>query len=91
MSIDPKKRLKKDRPMDSVTIRIPADVVNELREMAPKLGFGGYQPLIRFYVGQGLRADLRKLITEANSEKAVATKLRERGVSEDIIKAALAH
>jgi hypothetical protein len=34
-----KKRLKKDRPMISITLRIPADVVENLKVMAPELGF----------------------------------------------------
>ncbi len=42
-----KKRLDKNRPMTSVTIRIPEDVVEDLKRVAPLLGFSGYQPLIR--------------------------------------------
>jgi predicted DNA binding CopG/RHH family protein len=47
-----KKRLDKNRPMITVTIRIPEDVVEELKQLAPLLGFSGYQPLIRAYIGQ---------------------------------------
>ncbi|MBE9221214.1 hypothetical protein IQ215_00745 [Cyanobacterium stanieri LEGE 03274] len=50
-----KQRLKKDRPMESVTLRIPEDVVEELKTIAPLLGFSGYQSLIKAYIGQGLR------------------------------------
>ena len=39
-------------------MRIPEDVIEELKEIAPSLGFSGYQPLIRAYIGQGLRKDL---------------------------------
>lgn len=42
-----KKRLDKNRPMTSVTIRMPEDVVEDLKQIAPLLGFSGYQPLIR--------------------------------------------
>jgi len=52
-----KQRLDRDRPMSSVTIRMPADVVQDLKRLAPHLGFSGYQPLIRAYVGQGMRQD----------------------------------
>ena len=90
MKIDLKKRLAKDRPMDSVTIRVPSDVIDELKQLAPRLGFSGYQPLIRFYVGQGLRTDIRKLQNEENAGQAVAQRLRARGVSEEVIKEALA-
>lgn len=55
------KRLDRDRPMTSVTIRMPEDVVEDLKRIAPLLGFSGYQPLIRAYIGQGLRVDLERL------------------------------
>jgi predicted DNA binding CopG/RHH family protein len=50
-----KKRLDKNRPMTTVTIRIPEDVMEDLKRLAPLLGFSGYQPLIRTYIGQGLQ------------------------------------
>jgi predicted transcriptional regulator/AraC-like DNA-binding protein len=53
-----KKRLRKDRPMTTVSLRIPEDVVRDLERIAPRLGFSGYVPLLRAYVGQGLRRDL---------------------------------
>ena len=56
-----KKRLDKNRPMTSITIRIPEDVIEDLKRVAPLLGFSGYQPLVRAYIGQGLRADLERL------------------------------
>ena len=56
-----KKRLDKNRPMATVTIRIPEDVIEDLKRLAPLLGFSGYQPLIRAYIGQGLRANLDRL------------------------------
>jgi hypothetical protein len=46
-----KTRLKKDRPMTSITIRIPIDVVDDLKQVAPILGFSGYQALLKAYVG----------------------------------------
>jgi hypothetical protein len=56
-----KLRMRKDRPMTAISIRIPEDVVDELKEVAPLLGFSGYQPLIRAYIGQGLRKDISRL------------------------------
>ncbi len=50
-----KKRLAKDRPMISVTIRMPEDVVKDLMRVAPLKGFSGYQALMRAYIGAGLR------------------------------------
>jgi len=63
-----RKRLDKDRPMTSVTIRMPEDVIEDLKRIAPKLGFSGYQPLIRAYVGQGLREDLERFENDAVTE-----------------------
>lgn len=56
-----KKRLDKNRPMTVVTLRMPEDVVEDLKRIAPLLGFSGYQPLIRAYIGQGLRVDMERL------------------------------
>ena len=47
--------------MTSVTIRIPKDVIEDLKGIAPQLGFSGYQPLIRAYIGQRLRQDMARL------------------------------
>ena len=49
------KRLRRNRPMLAVTLRIPEDVIDDLKRIAPSLGHSGYQPLIRAYIGQGLR------------------------------------
>jgi hypothetical protein len=42
-----KKRLDKNRPMTTVTICIPEDVIEDLKRIAPLLGFSGYQLLNR--------------------------------------------
>lgn len=55
---DLKKRLRKDRPMTTVSLQVPEDVVQDLERIAPRLGFSGALPLLRAYVGQGLRRDL---------------------------------
>jgi predicted transcriptional regulator len=89
MSIEQlKKRLDRNRPMTSVTIRMPEDVVEDLKRIAPILGFSGYQPLIRAYVGQGLRQDLDRL--ENDAVAALISGLKKRGVSESVIEEALA-
>jgi hypothetical protein len=82
-----KKRLEKNRPMSSVTIRIPEDVVEDLKRVAPLLGFSGYQPLIRAYIGQGLRVDLERLESEILT--ALVASLKRRGVSDAVIDEAL--
>ncbi len=82
-----KQRLKKDRPMKTITLRIPEDVVEDLKRIAPVLGFSGYQPLMRTYIGQGLREDLEKL--ENNPFWELIESLKRHGVEEDIINNAL--
>jgi predicted transcriptional regulator len=80
--------MRKDRPMTVISLRIPEDVVDELKEIAPLLGVSGYQPLIRNYIGQGLRRDLSRLMN--TPAEAIAESLRKQGVDEDVITAALA-
>src|SRR5436305_13327118 len=72
------KRLRKDRPMTTISIRLPEDVIEDLKLLAPEMGFSGYQPLIRAYIGQGLRKDLtRHGVDEQVMAKAIAeTKAR---------------
>jgi len=83
-----KKRLDRNRPMTAVTLRMPADVIEDLKRIAPLLGFSGYQPLIRSYVGQGLRDDLERLNNDTIS--ALVTSLKRHGVSQAVIEEALA-
>ena len=83
-----KKRLNKNRPMTSVSIRFPMDVIDDLKQVAPLLGFSGYQPLIRAYVGQGLRVDLERLDHELLP--ALVENLKKRGIDEELINEALA-
>jgi hypothetical protein len=77
------KRLSKDRPMTTISIRIPEDVIDDLKDIAPALGFAGYQPLIRAYIGRGLRKDLEKL--DQSRGQALAESLRKRGMSDSVI------
>jgi hypothetical protein len=82
-----KRRLDKNRPMIAITLRMPEDVVENLKRIAPLLGFSGYQPLIRAYIGQGLRIDLERL--ESDTVTALISSLKRHGVSEELIHAAL--
>jgi hypothetical protein len=85
---DIKKRLNKERSMTSITLRIPEDVVQDLKDIAPALGFSGYQPLIRAYIGQGLRQDLNKL--ESSNLKRFVDSLKKHGVKDTVISEAMA-
>jgi predicted DNA binding CopG/RHH family protein len=82
-----KQRLDRNRPMTSVTIRMPEDVIEDLKKVAPLLGFSGYQPLIRAYIGQGLRVDLERF--ESETVTALIASLKRRGVSDAVIDDAL--
>ncbi len=82
-----KQRLNRNRPMTSVTIRMPEDVVEDLKKVAPLLGFSGYQPLIRAYIGQCLRLDLERF--ESETVTALVASLKRRGVSDAVIEEAL--
>lgn len=82
-------RLQKERPMATISIRMPEDVVEDLKRVAPVLGFSGYQPLIRAYIGQGLRQDLERLERNPGIERLVES-LRRQGVAEEVISSAIA-
>ena len=83
------KRLQKNRPMTQISIRMPEDVVEDLKRIAPRLGFSGYQPLIRAYIGQGLRADLARL-NESPQINDLIDSLRKHGVEDEVIATAMA-
>ncbi|MGF2036047.1 MAG: hypothetical protein RMZ43_012150 [Nostoc sp. CmiVER01] len=82
-----KKRLDKNRPMTTITIRIPEDVIEDLKRIAPLLGFSGYQPLVRAYIGQGLRSDVERL--DGDTVSALIASLKRHGVSDEVIHEAL--
>jgi len=82
-------RLQKNRPMTMISLRIPEDVLSDLKKVAPQLGFSGYQPLIRAYVGQGLRADLARLAENPDVSHFIES-LRNHGVDDSVIASALA-
>jgi len=59
-----KRRMVPERPMVSISLRLPEDVIEDLKEIAPGMGFSGYQPLIRAFIGQGLRDELARIEAE---------------------------
>lgn len=84
-----REQLQKERPMTMVSLRLPEDVVEDLKYVAPRLGFSGYQPLIRAYIGQGLRADLARL-TDDSEVTLLIESLRKHGVKDEVIASAVA-
>lgn len=81
-------RLRKDRPSTTITMRIPVDVVDSLKALAPKRGFTGYQTLLKSYISEGLRRDEARFDLSAVEKMTAA--LRQRGVPERLLKEALA-
>ncbi len=86
---DLKNKLQKSRAMMMVSIRMPEDVVADLKRIAPMLGFSGYQPLMRAYVGQGLRSDLARLESDSNISLLIDS-LRRQGVNDEVLATAVA-
>jgi hypothetical protein len=82
-----KKRLARDRPVTSITLRIPVDVVDSLKAIAPHKGFSGYQTLLKAYISEGLRRD--EAVYASDAVERLSQALRKRGVSEKLLSDAL--
>ena len=82
-----KKRLAKDRPTTSITLRIPVDVVDSLKSIAPHKGYSGYQTLLKAYISEGLRRDEAAYADDGIARLARA--LKKRGVSAKVLEEAM--
>jgi predicted DNA binding CopG/RHH family protein len=83
-----KKRLKKDRPSTTITMRIPTDVVESLKTVAPMRGFTAYQTLLKSYISEGLRRD--EVQFDQHTARKLAEALKRRGVAEKVLQEAMA-
>lgn len=81
-------RMGVNRPWTTVSLRLPVDVVQELREVAPMLGWSRYETLLRCYIGEGLRQDLDRL--GGSLAEKLTESLRKQGVPDEKIAAAIA-
>lgn len=79
-------RLTKDRPMTSITLRIPQDVLDSLQHIAPHKGFSDYQALLKTYIGEGLRRDEAWLAQDKTARLIEA--LKKRGVPAELLQQA---
>lgn len=86
---DLKKRLNKSRPKTQVNLRMPEDVLEDLRRIAPQLGFSNAEALIRAYIGQGLRNDLARL-EQTPEVSSLIESLRRKGVKDEVLADAVA-
>jgi hypothetical protein len=82
-----KSRLKADRVMTSITLRIPQDVVESLRAIAPMKGMSGYQTLLKAYISEGLRRDEAEYLSDTTQRLAEA--LKARGVDPRLVEEAV--
>ena len=82
-----KKRLSTPRELTSITIRMPVDIVESLKEIAPRRGFSGYQALLKFYISEALRRD--EVTYSFGSTARLTEALERRGVKRAVIDAAM--
>lgn len=82
-----KERLTKNRAMTSITLRIPVDVVESMKMIAPRKGLSGYQALLKAYVSEGLRHDEAQFLF--SKEAKLIEALKRRGISEQILDEAI--
>lgn len=81
------KRLTKERPMTTITLRIPVDVVESLKAVAPHKGFSRYQTLLKSYLSEGLRRD--EALYGADPMARLLEALRARGVAPEVLEGAV--
>ena len=76
-----------------ISIKMYADVIEDLKLIAENKGFSGYQPLMKYYIHQSMRKDLEEVLDQVFEERLVKA-LRDAGVSEatlqDAVKKVLA-
>src|SRR3546814_17449307 len=65
--------------MTSITLRIPQDVVDSMKAIAPVRGMSGYQTLLKSYISEGLRRDEAASLS-ADATARLAEALKARGV-----------
>ena len=69
--------------MTSITLRIPVDVVESMKAIAPKRGMGGYQTLLKSYLSEGLRRDEAQFAFSVQARLMDA--LRKHGVPQSVL------
>jgi len=80
-----KAALRENRSTTSVTVRIPDDVVESMKLIAPLRGFSGYQTLLKLYLSEGVRRD--SALLEPTMNRFIHA-LLSRGVPSEVIEQA---
>ncbi len=71
----------------AITVRMPEDVVQDLKRVAPAFGFSSDEALIRYYIGQSLRVDLERL--NSLPIPTLIENLKRQGVPNPVINKAI--
>jgi hypothetical protein len=82
-----KARLRTDRPMTSVTLRLPVDALESMEIIASKKGFSGYQTLLKYYLSEGLRRDEAQFLS--NPDTRLVEKLIQHGIDKEVLEEAV--
>lgn len=69
--------------MTSITLRIPVDVVDSMKAIAPRRGMAGYQTLLKSYLSEGLRRDEALFATDERAR--ILEALRRHGVPQSLL------
>jgi hypothetical protein len=88
-----KRNMESDKPMTLISLRLPEHVIDDLKEIAPSLGLGGYQALIRAYISNGLRVHLAEREAQRAKDSTVeefSRRLKAHGVPDQAIQDAMA-
>lgn len=69
--------LDKDRPKTALTIEVPVDVLEDLKQMAETRDMKGVHGLIRYYIGKGMKEDMNqhRMTERTDRPKADSTQL----------------
>ncbi|MDD5277908.1 MAG: hypothetical protein PHR16_17780 [Methylovulum sp.] len=84
---DLKKRLSKERPLVSVQLQMPEDVLGDLQKIAAFQGISSPEALMRQYIGQSLRRDLE--LYDNSLISVLIENLKRHGVDENLIQQAV--
>jgi len=68
--------------------RIPTDVVESLKSVAPMRGLTAYQTLLKSYISEGLRRD--EVQFDQHTARKLADALMRRGVAEIVLQESMA-
>ncbi len=76
----------KGRPATSISMRIPLDVLEKLKRIAPAKGMSGYQSLIKYYIGQGMLRDIDLVRQFEEDDARLEATLSKIGLAPEKIK-----